>query len=71
MEPTHDDIIEAKEDCIQLSFERYKVKKCCVIKVRQYRYMPISIVQRLDTLTSMDCVNGGIMSNQCRANIFS
>ena len=24
MEPTHDDIIEAKEDYIQLSFERYE-----------------------------------------------
>ena len=26
MKPTHDDIIEAKEVYIQLSFERYKVK---------------------------------------------
>ena len=26
MKPTHDDVIEAKEVYIQLSFERYKVK---------------------------------------------
>ena len=35
--PTHDDIIEAKEVYIQQSFGRYKGKKGCVFKARQYR----------------------------------
>ena len=36
MKPTHDDIIEAKEVNIQLSFERYKGKLVCLFKIRQY-----------------------------------
>ena len=35
-EPTHDDIIEAKEVYIQQSFGRYKGKIVLVIKIRQY-----------------------------------
>ena len=51
MKPTHDDIIEAKEIYIQLSFERYKGK----LMLRNLS--PSVYIQETSKIRTLDCSN--------------